>query len=69
VNTILMATFRQRERATQAVGDLLDVGFLNVEQEQDGQSTLVIVDAADRAREARTIIERHGGVVEDDDAP
>jgi hypothetical protein len=40
--------FRPRRRATDAVGDLLDVCFPNMEQAQDGESTLIIVDASDR---------------------
>jgi hypothetical protein len=60
VSEVLMATFANREYALSAVRDLLDAGFLNVSQEQDGASSLVIVDADRRAAEARAILERHG---------
>ena len=60
----LLATFTSRVLALNAVSDFLDAGFINVAQEQDGQSTLVIVDAGDRPAEARTILERYGAVLE-----
>jgi hypothetical protein len=44
------------------VTDLLDAGFINLEQEQDGDEMLVTVDAGDRVAEARAIVARYGGV-------
>jgi hypothetical protein len=62
MNTIVLATFSQSRAGSAAVAELLDVGFLNVAHEQDGDSVLVTIDAGDRAEEARAIVTRFGGV-------
>jgi hypothetical protein len=62
MNTIVLATFSQPGAGRAAVEDLLDAGFINVEQEQDGEDVLVTVDAGPRAAEARAIVARYGGV-------
>jgi hypothetical protein len=62
MNTILLATFSQPGAGKAAVTDLLDAGFSNLEHEQDGDDTLVTVEAGDRAPEARAIVARYGGV-------
>jgi hypothetical protein len=61
VSEAILATFANRQRALAAVTELLDEAFINVQQEQDGQVTLVIVDADQRPDRARAIIARHGG--------
>jgi hypothetical protein len=61
VSDAILATFADRQSALAAVTDLLDEAFINVQQEQDGRVTLVIVDAGQRVAMARAIITRHGG--------
>jgi hypothetical protein len=61
---VLMATFAQRGQARQAVEDLLDAGFLNVQSDVEGSRTVVILNTQGRAREALDIVARHGGVPE-----
>jgi hypothetical protein len=62
MNTIVLGTFSRPAGGKAAVTDLLDAGFINVEQEQDADDLLVTVDAGDRAAEARAIFARYGGV-------
>jgi hypothetical protein len=62
MNTIVLATFSQPGAGKAAVTDVLDAGFIDVEQEEDGDDMLVTVDAGDRAAEARAIVARRGGV-------
>jgi hypothetical protein len=62
MSTIVLATFSQPRAGRAAVEDLLDAGFSNLEQEQDGDALLVTVEADDRVAEARAIVARYGGV-------
>jgi hypothetical protein len=62
MNTIVLATFSQPGAGRAAVEDLLDAGFINLAQEQDGEDVLVTVDAGARATEARAIVARYGGI-------
>jgi hypothetical protein len=58
----LMATFTDDAQAVAAATDLLNAGFLNVEHEQSGADSLVVVDPGDRAGDVRRIFVAHGGV-------
>jgi hypothetical protein len=62
MNTIVLATVSQPGAGKAAVEDLLDAGFINLEQEQDDEDMLVTVDAGARAAEAGAIVARYGGV-------
>jgi hypothetical protein len=58
---VVPATFARRQDAKAALEDLLDAGFLNVEQEMEGERTDVLVDPAGREAEALAILTAHGG--------
>ena len=59
---IVVATFAGKDVARRALEDLLDAGFLNVEQEAAGNQTDVLVEPDGREGEAMAILSRHGGV-------
>ena len=65
----VMATFGRPQDAAVALQKLLDTGFVNVEQEMDGDRTTVIVDAGDRQDQPREILFEHGGVEFDPPSP
>jgi hypothetical protein len=58
----LLAAFGRADDATAALDELLDAGFLNVEQEAEGGRTVLVLDAGDRPDQARRILAAHGGI-------
>jgi hypothetical protein len=58
----MMATFNNNAQAKAAVTDLLNAGFLNVEHEQNGAASLVVVDPGERVADVHQIFAAHGGV-------
>ena len=50
------------EDAAAALGELLDAGFINVEQEVEGGRTVLVLDAGDQQKRAREILTAHGGL-------
>jgi hypothetical protein len=61
-SNIVLAQFDQPEQAAAALGDLMEAGFLNVEQEVEGKETELVVDPDAHEREAHTIVQEHGGL-------
>ena len=58
----LLAAFGRTEDAAAALGELLDAGFINVEQEIEGPRTVLVLDAGTRQKQAREILAAHGGL-------
>lgn len=58
----LLAAFGLAEDAAAALGELLDAGFINVEQEVEGGRTVLVLDAGDQQKRAREILAAHGGL-------
>jgi hypothetical protein len=58
----LLAAFGRTEDAAAALGELLDAGFINVEQEVDGGRTVLVLDVGNQQKRAREILVAHGGV-------
>ncbi len=61
-SNIVLAQFDHPEQAAAALDDLMEAGFLNVEQEVEGKETEVVVDPDAHEREAHQIVQEHGGV-------
>lgn len=59
---LVVATFARKDAARRALEDLLDAGFLNIEQEVEGRQTEVLVEPDGREAEAAAILARHGGI-------
>jgi len=57
-----LAAFGRTEDAAAALGELLDAGFINVEQEVEGGRTVLVLDAGDQQKRAREILTAHGGL-------
>ena len=58
----ILAAFGSAEDAAAALGELLDAGFINVEQEVEGGRTVLVLDAGDQQKRAREILAAHGGL-------
>jgi hypothetical protein len=57
-----LAAFGRTEDAAAALDELLNAGFINVEQEVEGERTVLVVDAGPRENQARQMLAAHGGV-------
>jgi hypothetical protein len=61
-NQIVLAQFDRPEQAAAALEELMRAGFLNVEQEVEGERTDLIVDPGGRRSEVEEILALHAGV-------
>jgi hypothetical protein len=58
----LLVAFGRSDDAAAALDELLDAGFINVEQEAEGGRTVLVLDAGDRTDRARKILAAHAGL-------
>ena len=61
-NQIVLAQFDRPEEAAAALDELMRAGFLNIEQEVEGERTELIIDPGERRSEVEEILALHEGV-------